>query len=224
MKQIRTYEDFCNENLTNEEINLKKALAGVALGAGLVFSSPSKAQVPTPTQQEINSSNSYRGNFKWEKIDSVSKTKVQIYTDTKMFISEAWKSAKNVTQNDDKDAGIILVKGSSIKKVSMFMQQYDYVYTYNVTFKMKDGKYKVTIDNVNMESAIFMNNPSAHIVSIPPFEGEDNCPDTGTLRSPGPTKKKIIPMMESLKQDLQSIVDSYEKYIKNPSNTASGDW
>ena len=46
---IKTYEDFCNENLTNEEINIKKALAGAALGAGLAFGSPAKSQTVTPT-------------------------------------------------------------------------------------------------------------------------------------------------------------------------------
>jgi len=38
MKNIKKYEDF-----VNEEINLKKALAGAALGAGLAFSNPSVA-------------------------------------------------------------------------------------------------------------------------------------------------------------------------------------
>ena len=38
MKNIKSYEDFCNE-----EINWKKAAAGVALGAGLALGSPSDA-------------------------------------------------------------------------------------------------------------------------------------------------------------------------------------
>ena len=54
-------------------------------------------------------------NFQWEKIDSVNKSKAQIYSDTKMFIAEVWKSANSVIQNDDKESGLILVKGSTIK-------------------------------------------------------------------------------------------------------------
>jgi hypothetical protein len=100
----------------------------------MAFHSPATAQVTTPTQQEINSSTSYKGNFKWEKMDSVSKTKAQIYTDTKMFISEAWKSAKDVIQNDDKDGGVILVKGISSPKINFMMNAYEYVYKYNVSF------------------------------------------------------------------------------------------
>ena len=47
MKVIKTYEDF-----VNEEINLRKAAAGVALGAGLAFGSPANSQTTqTQTQQ-----------------------------------------------------------------------------------------------------------------------------------------------------------------------------
>lgn len=38
MKTLKTYEDFCNE-----EVNWKKAAAGVALGAGLAFGNPTDA-------------------------------------------------------------------------------------------------------------------------------------------------------------------------------------
>ena len=58
--------------------------------------------------------------FKWDKVDSVSKNKGQIYSDTKMFIAEFWKSAQNVIQNDDKEGGMILLKGVSVQ--SKFFQ------------------------------------------------------------------------------------------------------
>jgi hypothetical protein len=221
MKNIKTYESFCDE--TNEEINLKKALAGVALATGMAFNTPATAQVTTPTQQEINSSTTYKGNFKWEKMDSVSKTKAQIYTDTKMFISEAWKSAKNVIQNDDKDGGVILVKGS-ISKNALYKnkQNFEYIYNYNITFKMKDGKYKISIDNVTNTMSILVGYSNISIPYIQPFDAE-NCPDN-LNKIAGPGKESLSSMMESLKQDLQSIIDSYEKYIKNPANTASSDW
>lgn len=40
MRNIKKFEDF-----TNEEINWRKAATGVALGAGLAFSNPSKANI-----------------------------------------------------------------------------------------------------------------------------------------------------------------------------------
>ena len=47
MKKIKTYEDF-----VNEEINLRKAAAGLALGAGLAFGSPAHSQTTTTTQTQ----------------------------------------------------------------------------------------------------------------------------------------------------------------------------
>ena len=160
-------------------------------------------------------------NFNWEKTDSVAKTQLQIYSDTKMFIAKTWKSAKDVIQNDDKEAGVILIKGAAIMKESFMMQEYVYVYNYNLTFKMKENKYKIILDNVVCSRA-YMEKGGASATSIDPFEG-DNCPETGTFKAPGLPKKKAIAMMPLLTQELQSIVDSYEKYIKTP-GTASGDW
>lgn len=59
MKNIKKYEDFFVDQ-TNEEINIKKALAGAALGAGLAFSNPSKGQITTtkvaPIEQQVKTS------------------------------------------------------------------------------------------------------------------------------------------------------------------------
>jgi hypothetical protein len=51
MRKIKNYQEF-----TNEEINLKKALSGAALGASLALSSPSISQTTQPQQigQNIN--------------------------------------------------------------------------------------------------------------------------------------------------------------------------
>ena len=46
MRKIKNYQDF-----TNEEINLKKALTGAALGTSLLFSNPSYTNVNQPFQQ-----------------------------------------------------------------------------------------------------------------------------------------------------------------------------
>ena len=64
-----------------------------------------------------------------EKIDSVNKTKLQIYTDTKMFIAEYWKSAQNVIQNDDKDAGVILIKGSTTKFCTFMLNTHTFIFS-----------------------------------------------------------------------------------------------
>ena len=63
MKKIKTYEDF-----VNEEINLRKAAAGLALGAGLAFGSPANSQTTqTQTQQSYKQENKIDGlgDLKW---------------------------------------------------------------------------------------------------------------------------------------------------------------
>lgn len=156
--------------------------------------------------------------IKFESMDSVKKTKNQIYSDTKLFIAKTWKSANNVIQNDDKDAGIILVKGKNTQVVNFMLQTYIYTYSYMVTFKMKDEKFKITLDNINCESANFQNGTTT---IIQPFNKEENCPETGTLQHPGISKKKAISMMQELLNELKIIVIQYDKEIKSGS---SSDW
>src|SRR5664280_2357746 len=95
-----------------------------------------------------------QSNFEFVKTDSIQKTKEQIYSATKMFIAETWKSSKEVIQNDDKDGGVILIKGKTeikweqpfnMPKMIIF---HDSWYSYNVTFRMKNSKYQIKIDNV----------------------------------------------------------------------------
>ncbi len=159
-------------------------------------------------------------NFVWEKTDSVSKSKSQIYTDTKMFIAETWKSSKAVIENDDKEGGIILIKGNVIKSDTYSMNVLEYVYAYTITFRMKDSKYKITLDNVYCKST--SNNFNWQVKKVEPFDG-DNCPKINTgLTSTGLPKKKMIALMASVKNELQSIIDNYTQYIKSPSKNS--DW
>ncbi len=147
--------------------------------------------------------------FKWNKVDSVNKTKSQIYSDTKMYIAKTWNSAQDVIQNDDKDGGSILIKGLYTKDISMVggMQVYRYVYNYTVSFLMKDNRFKIILNDVHCSSVTFMTNPSMNLPKVEPFEGE--CPKTG-----GVNKSKVVDMMVDLKIKLQNIVDSYSDAIK----------
>lgn len=159
-------------------------------------------------------------NFKWEKVDSVNKTKAEIYSDTKLFIAQQWRSAKDIIQNDDKETGVIFLKGSITKKVPFMLSNYIYVYQYSVTFKMKDGRFRISITDVYCEKAYMEG--KGDVTKIDPFEKEE-CPETGTLTSPGLPKKKAIIMMEEVKADLQQIVDNYKVKIHSPAETG-GEW
>lgn len=200
MKNIRNYENFINQS-TNEEINLKKIATGVALGAGLAFGSPVKSQNPTQTHQVDSVSAN-----KWSKVDSVSKNKAQIYSDTKMFIADTWKSAQNVIQNDDKESGMILVKGMTKQTCGKGLSAYSFWYSYTVKFLMKDGKYKIVVDNVQFD---VNSNPS--MWSNKKLDIQDTYP--GVWKA-GIYEGAWNDLMTSLKSEMKSIVDRYDKYIK----------
>ena len=159
-------------------------------------------------------------NFKWEKIDSIPKTKDQIYSDTKVFIAEQWNSAKDVIQSDDKEGGIIVLKGLSQKNLAYATVTYNYTYSYIVKFMSKDGKVKIVIDNVHCQSMSF-NGKEYPNQKIEPFDG-DVCLDPNCGKPNSKLGNKVVIMMGELRAELQGIVDSYEKYIKTTSTTKDG--
>lgn len=161
-------------------------------------------------------------NFKWDIMDSIPKTKSQIYSDTKIFIAKTWKSAQNVIQNDDKESGNIIIKGSSIQKVNHSMNVFTYIYNYTVTFKMKDNKYKIIIDNVYCESAIPVGQAKFDIIKIEPFDGEYVKGETSMMNVTLP-EKKAVTMITALKSELQLIADEYIKSMKTASSD-NEDW
>ena len=160
-------------------------------------------------------------NFKWDKVDSVNKTKSQIYSDTKMYV------VKNIGQfqSDDKDGGIIVIKGELKELITFGVSPYTYYYNYNITFLIKDNKVKLILDNVICNKTEACKTRSYRIPCIPPFEN-DNYPDVSEnvslqMQNTGfggnltnLSKKKQRELMVNLKNDLQLIVDNYFLNIK----------
>lgn len=150
--------------------------------------------------------------FRWEIIDSLPKSKSQIYSDTKMFIADYWKSAQNVIQNDDKDAGMILVKGSTRQSTSVGISNMYFWYSYTIKFLMKDNKYKLIVENVHYSSG-----PNSNWDSYSVSASDEN---PGISKS-GLSDKSWSILMYNLRTEMQSIVDSYQSKIKVVSKS---DW
>ena len=146
-------------------------------------------------------------NFKWELTDSTAKTKTQIYADTKLFIAEAWNSAKDVIQNDDKENGIVLIKGLSKSRITGVWGYSDYYFSYTVQFRMKDGKYRITLDNVDYDNAITTSTSKPSPLSLDGFQG---------AFKDGMTEKNYNKVIEGLKDNLNTLVLSYQSYMKKP--------
>ena len=96
------------------------------------------------------------------KVDSLSKK--QIYDRAKMFFVETFKSAKDVIQLDDPDAGTIIGKGNA--SYSYFNVAATAVLTVYFTIKIevKDNRYRYTITDIRygqykLDPAEFWNYP-----------------------------------------------------------------
>ena len=90
----------------------------------------------------------------------------------------------------------------------------EYIYDYNVTFRMKDNKYKITLDNVTCSSA----HCGTNYRTVRPIEPSTEIPyplKTGF----DVTRNKAPEMMQSLMAELKLIVNSYVLYIKKASST-----
>ena len=147
--------------------------------------------------------------YKIEKVDSVAKSKDEIYSETKAFIARSWNSAQDVIQNDDKEAGIIILKGIIVEEVYATKMSPDptkYVYSYTFKFLMKDNQYKIVVEDVSCDRASCLNYrwPSIEISDSPIYPGYVKC----SLK-----EEKYMALIESVKTRLNLIVKSYEESL-----------
>ncbi len=153
--------------------------------------------------------------FKWDVItDSLADNKNDLYSKTKLFISENWKSAQNVIQNDDKEAGIILIKGTT--KISRHWViatswSQNWIFSYTIKFFLKDSKCRIVLDDVRCKDARDNEYNSLKLIPV-----ADKYPQQKGRKKTGLPEDKYLELMIELKTDLQSISDLYSNYIKVP--------
>ncbi len=144
-----------------------------------------------------------QNNFEWVLKDSVDMSKTQIYSLTKQFIAKTWKSANDVIQNDDENGGVINVSGLTSPIVFTHGgATYSYTYSYLISFKMKDNRFMMELNNVKCHSTLGSSFANKYYIE------PDKCA--------GGNKKfeeKCFQLMIDLKAQLQNIVDLYAKEI-----------
>ncbi len=143
--------------------------------------------------------------FKWEVIDSVAKSKDQIYKDTKIYIADRWVSAQDVIQNDDKENGIITVKGVTRQPTKVGLGTIYFYYYYTIKFMMKESKFRIAVDNVTFKSG-----PNQDWSSYNVLASDEN---PGNRKS-GLSDKSWTILMDNVKADIQAIVNDYQSKIK----------
>lgn len=142
--------------------------------------------------------------FKWETIDSTTKSKDQLYSLTKTYIAEKWKSANDVIQNDDKEGGVIILKGLTQKLTTKYLMNYhEFTYQYTMKFYFKDKKYRVQLEDVICHS---------HYVGVTKGACIEPTEDFSKKIEYMPTDK-LKEMMDALKKELGAIFLSYNNYV-----------
>lgn len=132
-KKILSYEDF-----VNEEINFKTALAGAALGAGLMFGNPTDVKAQQPVQTEITQTSNvdYSGVF---EVDSLLK-KSEIKTKITSQIYNSLTGIRILTNTTDKITCSVTMNAKPDKSNGVCYA------TMDVSFE--DGRYKVEFSNI----------------------------------------------------------------------------
>lgn len=127
--------------------------------------------------------------------DSVSKD--LLYTNSKLFVSENYRSAKDVIQFEDKETGVLLCKGLWN---DVFILSSIYIH-HTIKFEVKEGKVRVTYSDFFIQ-VVGESNRSAL---------EDYEIGLGKL------KRKVT-------THILSQITSFKDYLKTHSKASDGDW
>jgi hypothetical protein len=158
-------------------------------------------------------------NFEWDVAGECTKTKEQLYSDSKIFVAIAFKSAQNVIQNDDKDGGNIIVKGIvPAKIVNKFGYTHEYLYRCTITLMFKENKFRIKVNNVSCELAptYTFQGQISNLPCVPMFEGT-NAPLKGAA-------KQQIKLRDNLRQSIQDFVNFYVASMKSEVNSSTEEW
>lgn len=157
-------------------------------------------------------------NFEWDVIvEAPGETEAQLYSKTKQFIAEAFVSAQDVLQNDDKEAGMILLKGTSITEVSANLHTHRAVFNFTTKIYVKDNKCRMVIENVHGISSSLGGNV------WPTLPVADSYPAEKGYKKTSLSKKKYSLVMNLLKDDIQSLADGFKIKMSEPLE-AEEDW
>lgn len=143
--------------------------------------------------------------FEFKFIDSSTATKNELYTKAKIWITDAFKSAKDVIQMDDKDAGRIVARGvfQSPVKGMWGTPLYDYI-NFKITIDVKDNKYRIALTDFVHEKGTYRDAVSGGDMS-------KEKPACGTLFM---SKKKFATIKEEAKKTALQLTKDFSIVMK----------
>jgi hypothetical protein len=116
-----------------------------------------------------------------------------LYSKSKMYIADVFRSANNVIQNDDPSFGSLICKGTI--EVSL-----GYYFDFTLKIRVKDGASKITVTDISNTFAPY----KYATLEINNFRGiwKDNL-----------TEKQYNGIMEQVNKEMESIVSSYYRHM-----------
>jgi len=147
-------------------------------------------------------------NFEWKVvIDSLDATKSELFDKTSQFVASNWKSAQDVVQYSDKETGTIIVKGLNKQTMKWHTVYPNWIFSYTVKFQVKDGKARIIISDVICSDAY------CGINKWPILQPTESYPKKKGFWKTNLKENEYNSLMDSLKSELQGIIDSYIEYL-----------
>jgi hypothetical protein len=158
------------------------------------------------------------------KVDSAV-TKAQLYLRAKRAISQLYKSGKDVTEIDDKDAGQITAKGwFGVIRYEMFNTTFDFGKVwFELTITVKDGRYKYILTNFRHEGLKYGQGttPDFGIITNNP-----KCPDG--IEVPLANEKWLNRQWNGLQtqsqDEMKRIIPGIKQLMAEPLAAENQDW
>jgi hypothetical protein len=140
-----------------------------------------------------------------------STTKDVLYSNAKQWFAETYKSAQDVIQLDDKDAGTVIGKGLFKSGFTVFMDALQVNVHHTVKIYVKDNKYKYEITDFIIDFHV----AASKYNSASDYEG--------TLEDfvKGRNKNNMRKMCTDIDTQVQSMIASLQKEMKSNANK---DW
>jgi len=108
--------------------------------------------------QDYNYENLYLplndGRIKYtEVVDAPGKTKAELFQNSKVWFANTFRSAKDVINFQDEDAGIVSGRGNSSLYIKVMGQTVERILHYSIKIEVKDDRYRYTIDEIELSTS-----------------------------------------------------------------------
>ena len=154
-------------------------------------------------------------NFQWDVRDSTEMSKDDIYAKAKQFIAETWNEPGKVIKNDDKESGLILLRGLHVEEMYYQMNNHRWTFSYQVKFQMRDNQWRMVIEDVHCESA------RAAQYDWPRLPMSMTYPEKG-FKKTSLKEDRYLTIMRNVQGAMQSLADRYVKALNE--KPVTDDW